>query len=111
VSCGAWPVGKAPPAFRKTVTSDVPALLINGAYDTRTPPAFAERAATHLIYAHRIVLRNRGHSPSPGSSCAKAAIDAFLDAPLNPVPPPCLQQQKPPRFLTRGGPADHVERL
>lgn len=111
VSCTAWPVGKAPPAFRKAVTSDVPALLINGVYDTRTPPDVAERAAAHLTYGYRIVLRNRGHSPSPVSPCAKAAIDSFLDAPTNPTPPPCLQQQKPPRFMTRGGPADHTVRL
>lgn len=111
LSCIAWPVGKAPPAFRRAVSSDVPALLINGAYDTRTPPAFAERAAAHLTHAYRIVLRNRGHSPSPASPCAKAAIDAFLDAPAGPAPPACLRQQKPPRFMTRGGPADHVERL
>ncbi len=111
VQCGAWPAGKAPPAFRTAVTSDVPTLLINGAYDTRTPPAFAERAAAHLTYAYRIVLRNRGHAPSPASPCAKAAIDAFLDAPINPAPPACLQEQKPPRFMTRGGPAEHVEQL
>ncbi len=111
LSCAAWPVGKAPPAFRETVTSDVPVLLINGAYDTRTPPAFAERAAAHLTHAYRIVLRNRGHSPSPASPCAKAAIDAFLDAPADPASPACLRQQKPPRFMTRGGPADRIERL
>ena len=111
VSCRAWPVGKAPPTFREAVASDVPTLLINGAYDTRTPPAFAERVAAHLIYAYRIVLRNRGHSPSPVSDCAKGAIDAFLDAPLDPAPPPCLGDQKPPRFMTRRGPEARIQRL
>lgn len=111
VSCTVWPVGKAPAAFRKTVSSDVPALLINGAYDTRTPPAFAEGAAAGLTRAYRIVLRNRGHSPSPVSPCAKAAIDAFLDDPASPAPPACLQDQKPTRFMTRGGPADRIQRL
>ncbi len=110
-SCTAWPVGKAPPAFRKAVASDVPALLINGAYDTRTPPAFAERAAAHLTYGYRIVLRDRGHSPSPASACAREAIDAFLDAPLNPAPPDCLRLQKPPRFIPRKGAPARIERL
>jgi pimeloyl-ACP methyl ester carboxylesterase len=111
VSCTAWPVGKAPAGFRKAVTSDVPVMLINGAYDTRTPPAFAERGAEHLGYAYRIVLRNRGHSPSPVSACAKAAIDAFLDDPLNPAPPECLHEQKPPHFMSRRAPEDRVQRL
>ncbi|MEN3975233.1 alpha/beta hydrolase [Emcibacter sp. SYSU 3D8] len=110
-SCASWPVGKAPDTFREPVVSNVPALLINGAYDTRTPAAYAERQAAHLTYVYRIVLPNRGHSPSPSSNCAKAAIDGFLDNPLSPAPPACLQHQRPPRFMTRGGPADRIERL
>ncbi|MGE0667323.1 MAG: alpha/beta hydrolase [Sphingomonadales bacterium] len=104
-SCSAWPVGKAPAAFRKPVAGNVPALLINGAYDTKTPPAYAERVAANLTYAYRIVLRRRGHSPSVNDSCARAAIDAFLDAPLNPSAPDCIARQSPPRFPSRSGAA------
>ncbi len=111
VGCRFWPAGKAPDAFRQPVVSDVPTLLINGAYDTRTPPALAERQAAHLTYGYRIVMRGRGHSPSVVSPCARAAIDAFLDAPLNPSQPPCLQTQHPPRFLTRGGPGERIQQL
>jgi pimeloyl-ACP methyl ester carboxylesterase len=111
VGCKFWPAGKAPDAFRQPVVSDVPTLMINGAYDTRTPPAFAEHQAAHLTYGYRIIMRSRGHSPSVISPCAKAAIDAFLDAPLNPTQPPCLQAQHPPHFMTRGRPEERVQRL
>jgi pimeloyl-ACP methyl ester carboxylesterase len=109
--CAHWPSGTAPAAFRAPVKSDVPTLLISGAYDTRTPPAYAERQATRLTTGYRIVLRNRGHSPSPSSACAQAAMAAFLESPGVPAAPPCTQRQKPPRFMTRGGPSDHIERL
>ena len=109
--CALWPSGTAPAAFRAPVKSDVPTLLINGAYDTRTPPAYAEHQAALLSSGYRIVLRNRGHSPSPSSPCAQAAMAAFLESPGGPSAPPCAGRQRPPRFMTRGGPSDHIERL
>jgi pimeloyl-ACP methyl ester carboxylesterase len=109
--CADWPSGAAPAAFRAPVRSDVPTLLINGAYDTRAPAAYAERQAAHLTIGYRVVLRNRGHSPSPSSPCAQAAMAAFLESPRDPSPPPCTQHQHRPRFITRGGPSDRIQRL
>jgi pimeloyl-ACP methyl ester carboxylesterase len=109
--CAVWPSGTAPAAFRQPVRADVPVLLINGAYDTRTPPAFAERQAALLTGARRIVLRDRGHAPSPSSQCARRAMAAFLDDPRGPSAPPCLSAQVPPRFMIRGGPGELIERI
>ncbi|MBI1179875.1 MAG: alpha/beta fold hydrolase [Alphaproteobacteria bacterium] len=109
--CRAWSVGEAPRAFRQPVESDVPTLFVNGAYDTRTPPRFAERQAAHMANGIRLVLRARGHAPSRSSACAKAAMAAFLDAPRGAEPPACVRFQAPPHFLSRRGPEAAIKNL
>jgi pimeloyl-ACP methyl ester carboxylesterase len=111
VACDAWPAGKASEAFRAPVSSDVPTLFINGAYDPRTPSRYARQQAARMPAGLRIVLRAQGHAPSSGSACAKAAMGAFLDSPRSPTPPACLQYQQAPRFMSRRGPGNEIDFL
>lgn len=109
--CAAWPAGKAPDAFRAPVRSDVPVLLINGAYDTRTPAVYAEKLAKSLTSGFRLVLRAQGHAPSWTSPCAQATMAAFLQSPHDPTAPPCMGMQHPPRFMPRAGPDERIQKL
>lgn len=48
--------------FRAPVRSDVPALLISGTLDGRTPPTNAEEILASLPNGHHLVIENAGHS-------------------------------------------------
>ncbi|MBX3724300.1 MAG: alpha/beta hydrolase [Xanthomonadales bacterium] len=59
--CSAWPVPRAPGAFKQPVDSELPVLLLSGEYDPVTPPAYAERALATLGNARHLVAPGQGH--------------------------------------------------
>lgn len=63
--------------FRAPPVSDVPALLIAGTFDGRTPPANAHEAARHLPHARVLVLDGVSHGLL-GHAEAVAAMLTFL---------------------------------
>ncbi len=48
-------------SFRTAVTNDVPVLVLNGNYDTQTPPRGAKHVATNLPHAYYVELPYIGH--------------------------------------------------
>jgi pimeloyl-ACP methyl ester carboxylesterase len=83
-TCRAWPEAPTPPAYGPL--PDVPALILSGYDDLRTPRGNA-RAVAALIPSARVVgVRHVGHSVlgSDGSGCASAAVAAFFaDRPID----------------------------
>jgi pimeloyl-ACP methyl ester carboxylesterase len=77
--CEVWPKGRQPADATLPVKSDVPALLISGALDPVTPPAYAEEAAKTLPNSRHIVAGGYGHIVSP-HACAPRLIAAFVDS-------------------------------
>ena len=66
-------------AFRSPVVSDVPALLISGTLDGRTPPANAEEVLPGLSRARHLVIEGAGHGDLFQSSPAiLETIEAFV---------------------------------
>ena len=77
--CAAWPnEAAAPPA--ESPLPDVPALLLSGAQDLRTPTANAKSVAAKIPDAQLLVVPYTGHSVigSDFSSCASEAVAAFF---------------------------------
>jgi pimeloyl-ACP methyl ester carboxylesterase len=93
--CPAWNVSAAPPGERKPVKSDVPTLLLSGAFDWLTPPNWGKEAARHLSVSRHVVFRAQGHGVSSQDPCAARLRDEFL---VNPDPravPPCRTNSAP----------------
>ncbi len=79
--CDAWPVPPLEPAEWEPVESDVPALLISGAYDPVTPPDWGEDAARYLLNGRHVEFLGAGHVPSAANRCASDLVAAFFDDP------------------------------
>ena len=89
IACDAWPVSAVDGGVPEPVASDVPALLISGAFDPITPPAAAELATETLTDARLYVVPFGGHGAGLTDPCAIAARDAFFADPADAGPVTC----------------------
>jgi len=64
------------------VDTELPVLVINGAWDPVTPPPLAQRVAANLSNARYIEVPYSGHGPTRSlSECAGPVLNAFFDNP------------------------------
>ena len=70
--------GIAPPMAQPPVKSRVPALLISGTLDPRTPPDRAASTARDLTGSEHVVVQNGGHELLPDTDVQDLVL-AFLD--------------------------------
>ena len=109
--CAFWPVAHMDPAYYEMPPSTLPALVVSGALDPVTPPAWGADVAAHWKNARHVVLPGAGHfHVAPGESstqCVVRMIAAFLDAgSAAGVDASCAGRSKrPPFFLSPSGPA------
>lgn len=87
-SCEQWPHADPRPGWLEPVASDVPALLLSGQFDPRTPPRMAEAAAEHLPFATTRVVGHGGHGVSV-DLCALLWVLEFLADPEAPLGGSC----------------------
>lgn len=101
--CRIWHV---PPADSRVTTlthSDIPVLLISGSFDSRTPPSWAETAASTLPNSHHLVFPGAGHIVASFSpACFTDIMQSFLNSPQD-LDDSCLQSVKVPPFKTTPG--------
>ncbi|MFE0752977.1 alpha/beta hydrolase [Inquilinus sp. NPDC058860] len=89
--CPIWPVPRSPASDAAPVTSDIPALLISGAFDPQTPPSWAGAAAKRLANSYSYVFPAHGHGVLYyGESCASRIAGGFLDDPSQRPDDSCL---------------------
>lgn len=87
-ACRDWPRSRIAADARTPVTSRAPTLLVSGAFDPVTPPAFAERVARSLAASLSITVPAGSHGSSYG--CPRAAVLHVLQhATLDGVPSVC----------------------
>jgi pimeloyl-ACP methyl ester carboxylesterase len=102
--CLDWPVAAPPPPGPAPLPT-VPALILSGAADLRTPTEDAQRVASEIPGAELFVAANTGHSVlgTELSGCAAGAVAAFFaSAPLpacTPRPNPFRPTPVPPTRL------------
>jgi pimeloyl-ACP methyl ester carboxylesterase len=94
-ACAAWPTVPPPADYATPVRSDVPVLLISGAFDPVTPPELAGEVAQGLSRATHLVNPGGGHADF--DACLRETVAAFYLAPNDePVHPlPCLPRWVP----------------
>jgi pimeloyl-ACP methyl ester carboxylesterase len=97
--CNQWGVHPPAPAENAPVTSDIPTLILAGAYDPITPPVWGQLASKTLSTSYFYVFPNRGHGISPTGGCATRIVSTFLENPTVAPEATCLQDEKPPRFI------------
>lgn len=67
--------------FFEAVKSDLPVLILVGAYDPGTPPVYGEAAAKSLSNSTLIVAPNASHAAIHSSECMFDIVKNFLEAP------------------------------
>lgn len=100
-ACRAW--GTAGPSLGENdaVISDIPALIIEGAFDPATPPVFGKQAAKNLSNSFYVEFPDLGHTPttSDPSRCAMRIALDFLADPATEPNQPCLHDSRDLEFL------------
>jgi pimeloyl-ACP methyl ester carboxylesterase len=97
-ACRAWGVGPGgdhPAAVR----TDVPMLVLRGAYDAFSPLDLVRQGTANMPNAHIVLVPHHGHDVFEGDVCLRDARNQWL---LHPQDAPdfaaCLQTLTPPRF-------------
>jgi pimeloyl-ACP methyl ester carboxylesterase len=97
--CAAWPVPRTPASDAAPVTSDIPTLLISGAFDPRTPPSWAEATSKRLTQGYSYVFPGYGHGVfDRGHPCAQRIAGRFLDDPTRRPDDDCFANLALPVF-------------
>ncbi|HJK97732.1 MAG TPA: alpha/beta fold hydrolase [Polyangiaceae bacterium LLY-WYZ-14_1] len=101
--CDFWEVAPRPAEeATEPVSSDVPALLLHGEYDSSVPPSNSELALDTLSNAQRVLFPGYGHvvigqNPDPaGESCEQQLLAAFLEDPGAPLDTTCVESLSDP---------------
>lgn len=97
--CELWNVPAAPGRVSRAVESDVPALLLSGAYDPATPPHWAQFAAEYLNRSWSVVFPHVGHGVLESDECAWELMRAWYFNPLQKPDAECYSTLGPPQFV------------
>ncbi len=94
--CQNWPVEAAPIQVKDPVSSTVPTLVLQGAYDTRTPVFMGKRAARELTNSTYVLVPQEGHEVwSNAGDCVGQIATAFVQDPDADLDLSCLDTRKP----------------
>jgi pimeloyl-ACP methyl ester carboxylesterase len=88
--CQDWTGTVPDPRENQPVTSAIPALILAGAFDPITPPAWGQMTAGHLSNSYFYEFRGNGHWVTRSSHCALSIALAFWDNPVAPPEASCL---------------------
>ncbi len=79
--CLRWPLGDTPAAPSTAPLPDVPALLLSGRLDTRTPLENAQELLAQLPHGQLLTVAGTGHDvlDSDITGCAARALKRFVD--------------------------------
>jgi pimeloyl-ACP methyl ester carboxylesterase len=97
--CSIWQTRFANPAEHESVRSDIPALILSGRFDDRTPTEHARRIAATLSHSYLYEFPNEGHDARPGD-CRLSILKQFLDNPFRAPDASCIAAIPPILFLT-----------
>ncbi len=104
--CALWPHGPIDPDFHAPLHSDVPILILSGADDPVTPPAYAEEAARGLTRRVIVQLDGTGHGQL-AEPCIGRLMAQFIDrGSTRGLDVSCARRARPfPFFTSFAGPA------
>ena len=97
--CEEWLPRFADASERTPVRSDIPALILMGRFDDRTPAEHARRIAATLRRSYLVELPDKGHDPRP-DACQGGIVLEFLEDPTRRPDTSCVAKSPPIRFAT-----------
>ena len=98
-NCATWKVPPVSTTFNRPVHSDVPTLVMAGAFDPIIPPEQSKAVADELGHALFVEIANGGHGPIYSSPCTTSIFTAFLRAGDTSIDTSCAQAIRPPTFV------------
>ena len=90
--CPVWDVGKADPSVIAPTVSDVPVLVLEGAFDAATAPEWVDLITPDLPNSQVVTFPMTGHSVVPKSSCGLNLLTSFLADRMQKVDGSCVDQ-------------------
>ena len=93
--CEVWPSGRAPAIEDSPVASDVPTLILSGAYDLQTPVSWNKSAFVTLPNGFFVEFPMTGHAVIAQSECAERVAAAFVERPIDLPDITCVADLKP----------------
>lgn len=100
--CAQWPSGTAPASAAEAVWSDIPTLVLAGAYDNLTPVSWNKSAFVSLPNGTYVLVPMAGHGTIAYSECAQLIGQAFIANPTAPLDTACLTDLEPEWVLPPG---------
>lgn len=104
-TCAAWDVEPLPAEAGQPVQSDVPVLVLSGAFDPVTPPEYGAQAAASLSNAYEYVFPMGGHGAVTSGVCQENIFIQFLNEPNQAPDASCIGEMAV-RFNTPGALVD-----
>jgi len=93
--CRNWGIALLDKSLLEPVRSDIPTLLMSGSFDPITPPAHAQRVASHLSRAQSVTFARGAHGQAFLLPCANRLISDFLDNPEARAQAACASEAAP----------------
>ncbi|HXH57224.1 alpha/beta fold hydrolase [Iamia sp.] len=96
--CAVWDVEAAPDAAFEPVSTDVPTLIVTGAFDPITPTSYGEAVEEDLSEATLVEVGAAGHDPlstTPEPECGQMILIEFLTDPSAEVDDGCATEVTP----------------
>ena len=102
--CENWPVAAAPIEVKDPVSSNVPAIVLQGSYDIPTPVYKGRRATRELENSTYILVPQKGHGTwTDTGSCVGQIATAFVQDPEAELDLSCLAARQPQWVLPGDG--------
>ena len=93
--CEHWPSGQAPATAAEPVWSEVPTLILSGAYDNLTPVSWNKSAFVTLPNGVFVLAPMSGHGVITYSACAERIAQAFIANPDAALDTSCFADLEP----------------
>jgi pimeloyl-ACP methyl ester carboxylesterase len=91
--CAAWPVERTDPVLNEPVTTDVPTIVLVGAYDPICPPDMAEAMLLTMSNGTLVLDPSTAHGLFAGPNpCVQDIMVRFVDSPEDYVDVSCLSE-------------------
>jgi pimeloyl-ACP methyl ester carboxylesterase len=97
--CQFWNVQAVPSVQKKSVSSDLPTLILAGEYDPITPPSNGQEVEKNLSHSYFFLFPGQGHGQEYSSSCSNEIISAFEDNASQKPSGACINQMTEPAFV------------
>jgi pimeloyl-ACP methyl ester carboxylesterase len=98
--CAAWPVRRTDPVLNEPVTTDIPTIVLVGAYDPITPPEFAEAMLLRMSKGTLVLDPSTAHGLfADDNPCVHDIMLRFVDDPEAQLDVSCLAETPRPRWL------------